>query len=513
MTRKYRLTLLFLLTAAVVIAVATFTVNVVVGSLAEDNLIKIAEADSAREAIHVEGMIIGPMSSLAVQLQERDAIGGVTEDPRLSAPLSLDSAQFYQELLQTIPTIAQGLNIAKISLFDNTGRSVWSTDPGAFGILTNNSDLFEQAQKGGVKSRFVRDERIVDLAGVGRTIDVVQTYLPLMDRASGETLGIAEIYRDVTGDVAIQVDDAKLVVLWTTIGTMGGLFFVLVGFVVVADVSISRSRRREMWAAEEANRTLEDRIMQRTQDLENTNEELLQAQSQLVRTEKLAAIGELAGSLAHDLRNPLGAINNAVYYLKQRLAPSEVAKSNPRIGQFLGVVEEEVEHSNRIISDLMAFARVNPPSLAPINLTTVVESAISEIQLEGSVNVVKTFEPDLPEVMADGEQLRRVFANLAKNGQEAMPEGGELIINGRKVNAYVEVTFTDTGVGISEEIMNKIFDPLFTTKSQGTGLGLSVCHQIVSKHGGTMDVLSVVGEGATFVVRLPSNPPGSSGGT
>ena len=253
-----------------------------------------------------------------------------------------------------------------------------------------------------------------------------------------------------------------------------------------------------MAVVEEANLTLEDRVQQRTQELQD-------AQDQLVRSEKLAAIGQLAGGVAHDLRNPLGAIKNAVYYLKKRLGTSDIAESNPRIGQFLKIAEEEVEHSNAIISDLMSFARVGIPSLSATNLEQVVGNVLSTMEIRENVHVVKQFDPDLPEIMADPEQLYRVFINLANNAQDAMSDGGQLTISTREVDGYAEVVFQDTGVGISEEDFKKIFEPLFTTKTKGTGLGLglAVSQQIVAKHGGTIQASSTPGEGTTFTVQLP----------
>ena len=253
---------------------------------------------------------------------------------------------------------------------------------------------------------------------------------------------------------------------------------------------------------EQANRTLEDRVQQRTQELE-------EAQEQLARSEKLAAIGQLAGGVAHDLRNPLGAIDNAIYYLKKRLNASDTVESNPRIGQFLQIAEEEVEHSNAIISDLMSFARVGAPSLTPTRLGEVVGNALSTMETRENVHVIMQFDPDLPEVMADGEQLYRVFINLAVNAQDAMPEGGELTITAGGVDGHAGVAFEDTGAGITEEDMKKIFEPLFTTKTKSTGMGLSVCQQIVAKHGGTIEVSSAPGRGSTFTVRLPMVTEGS----
>ena len=219
----------------------------------------------------------------------------------------------------------------------------------------------------------------------------------------------------------------------------------------------------------------------------------------------MAALGQLAGGVAHDLRNPLGAIKNAVYYLTKKLSASELAQSDPRIGEFLQIVDEEVEHSNQIIADLMTFARVGTPSLSPTNLGKIVDNALSSMEVRENVHVVKQFAPDLPDVLADGEQLYRVFMNLAVNAQEAMIDGGQLTISTGRVDGVAEIAFSDTGIGISHKDMKKIFEPLFTTKTKGTGLGLAISQQMVSKHGGTLEVMSKPGEGTTFTVRLPLN--------
>ena len=231
---------------------------------------------------------------------------------------------------------------------------------------------------------------------------------------------------------------------------------------------------------------------------------LVDAQEQIVRTEKLAAIGQLAGQVAHDIRNPLGTISNAVFYLKGKLAGSDLAQDNPRIGQFLEITAREVNHANKIVTDLMGFARVSPPSLSPTRLDEVVEGTLSDLEIKDNVRVVRRFGPDLPEVMADGEQLRqRVFMNLAANALDAMPGGGELAVTIRQTGTFAEVEFADTGTGMDDETMRKVFEPIFTTKTKGTGLGLAVCHQVISNHGGALDVSSAPGRGSTFTVRLP----------
>lgn len=487
--RRSLLSILFAGTAVSAIAVATLIVNLVIGQLAEDNLTRIAEENTARNAVHMQAMM------------RRG--GSIHPAPGLGhpEPLSLELLSGPEGLSSSFPILVEGLNVIKLSLFDLNGTTVWSTDRNTIGITRRESPMFSEAVAGGISSQRVRDLDVVHLDGVVRSVDVVETYVPLRETREGKIIGVMEVYRDVANDVALQVDDVKSAVLWTTITTMGGLFLVLLGFIVVADVTIRRSNQRELLAVEEANQDLEDRVRERTRELEA-------AQGQLVRSEKLAAIGQLAGGVAHDLRNPLGAIRNAVYYLKRRLRGSELAQSNPRIEQFLMVIDEEVEHSNKIITDLMTFARVNAPSLSPTNLVEVIENSLAGMDIREYVRVKKRFESDLLEVLADGEQIYRVFTNLILNAQDAMPEGGELTITARRADGTAEVTFSDSGTGIADEDLKKIFEPLFTTKIKGTGLGLSNCQQIISKHGGTIEAANNPDQGATFTVRLPINADG-----
>lgn len=265
-------------------------------------------------------------------------------------------------------------------------------------------------------------------------------------------------------------------------------------FIPVAIIYIAFSRlARTNEQLGEANRTLED-----------TNKQLIDAQDQVVRTERLAAIGQLAGGVAHDLRNPLGAIKNPVYYLKKRLGTAEMAQSNLKIAQFLQIMEDQINNSNQIITDLLDFVRIQAPTLSATNLEEIIENAISSVEPRENVHIIKRFDPDLVEVLADGGQLQRVLINLTTNAQEAMPDGGELSISTQKAREFVEVAFSDTGLGIADEDIRKVFDPLFTTKTKGTGLGLAICQQILYKQGATIEVVSKLGEGTTFAVRLPS---------
>ena len=226
-------------------------------------------------------------------------------------------------------------------------------------------------------------------------------------------------------------------------------------------------------------------------------------QERLVQIERLAAIGELSAGVAHELRNPLGAVKNAVYYIRSRLRGSDWAQENPRVGEFLDVMDEEIASSDQIITDLMDFSRVNPPSVSPSDMETLVDTALERTVVKESVNLIKDFEPGLPQVSVDGEQVRRLLGNLIKNADDAMPEGGNLTFTGRFSDQIVELQVRDSGQGIPDADLAKVFDPLFTTKAKGIGMGLAIVSQIVRRHEGTIDVTSKQGEGTTFTITLP----------
>lgn len=279
---------------------------------------------------------------------------------------------------------------------------------------------------------------------------------------------------------------------WTTYVAIGGGFAILYAGLVWI-----------FWRGWKTIDKQQDDLLKSNTELRAAYHDLQEAQDGVVRTERLAAIGQLSAGVAHDLRNPLGAIKNAVYYVKGKLRDSETQKENPRIGEFLEIMEEEVDASDQILTDLMDFARVNRPQRAPTQLESVVDNAIQRFQTKDTVKVVKEFDAGLPEVPADREQLRRAFGNLIKNADEAMPDGGLLKLTGRAVDSVIELGFQDTGEGIESGELRRVMDPLFTTKSKGIGLGLAIVNMVVERHDGKISVDSEPGKGTTFTIRLP----------
>lgn len=263
-----------------------------------------------------------------------------------------------------------------------------------------------------------------------------------------------------------------------------------------------KERTKELQATMEELRQANEEQRKKADELEKAYKELKKIQDKLVRNEKLAALGKLAGAVGHELRNPLGVIRNSVFFLKMKL---DKTLADEKIKKHLAILDEEVNTSDRIITDILAFGRVKEPQVAKININDVVKESISKSKLEMPENIELNIQlkSNLPEVLVDSAQIQQVFSNIILNAVQAMPKGGNLIITSIKKDKFIEVNITDTGEGIPKENLDKIFEPLFSTKVQGTGLGLSVCQSIIENHEGSIEVESEVGKGTKFIVKLP----------
>ena len=272
-----------------------------------------------------------------------------------------------------------------------------------------------------------------------------------------------------------------------------------------------QDKNEQLNAQNEELRVTEEELRASNEELEAANEELRETQEQLIRSERLAAIGQLAGGVGHELRNPLGAIKNAVYYIKGKLAKSELAEKEPRVLEFLDIVDDEVNTSNKIITDLLGFSRVGKPSVTPTPVEKIIEDALARVPVPENVALNENLGPDSKEVVVDAGQIQQVLVNVITNAVQAMPEGGKLTISTRERNGFLELDVTDTGNGISDENKGKVFDPLFTTRAKGIGLGLAVSKSIIDRHGGQIEAKSTVGKGTTFTIRLPLETPVQEG--
>ena len=241
------------------------------------------------------------------------------------------------------------------------------------------------------------------------------------------------------------------------------------------------------------------------QNLQETHRELKASQAQLVQSAKLAAVGELASGMAHEINNPLQIILGRIALLGIRTGGLD-----DKIAEDLKIVDDNIMRISEIARRLLNFAaqRSEESEAEPLHLNEVIRQVHDLVEHQLSIHRVQlVFEEgaDLPEIRGNATEIGEVFLNLVLNAQHAMPEGGVLTVATQERDGFVEATFEDTGVGIPEEHLDRIFEPFFTTKEEGkgTGLGLSVCYGIVRKHGGVIEVESQVGRGSTFTARFP----------
>ncbi len=229
--------------------------------------------------------------------------------------------------------------------------------------------------------------------------------------------------------------------------------------------------------------------------------QLKDANERLVKSERLAAIGELAGMIGHDLRNPLAGIKNAAYYLKKKgIEISEVQNK-----EMLEIIDKAIGYSDKIINDLLDYSREMHLDQTKILAHTLVDETIGMINVPDRIQILNLVQEEIW-IWVNADKMMRVFINLIRNAIDAMPEKGTLTITSCQTINYIKIAFADTGKGIPEETLKKLFTPLFTTKAQGMGFGLAICKRIIEAHGGTIKVKTAVNKGTKFTIALPIKP-------
>jgi signal transduction histidine kinase len=257
------------------------------------------------------------------------------------------------------------------------------------------------------------------------------------------------------------------------------------------------SMRDQLLAAQ---RDLEGRVDERTAELRRALASLEQAQADLLRNERLAMLGQLASSVGHELRNPLAVMTNAVFYLEMVLAdPPEDVRD------YLDIIRHEIGLSEKIVTDLLDFARVKTPQRSAVDLAAMAEEQLHRLGALPGIRVERNFAHALPRAWADPVQAGQVTLNLVANAVQAMGEGGgTLVLEGRSNgDQKVELVVRDDGPGVPPELRDKVFEPLFTTKARGIGLGLAVSRRLAESNDGELLLLDSGPAGAAFALRLP----------
>jgi len=341
----------------------------------------------------------------------------------------------------------------------------------------------------------------------GRILDVNPAMCTLLGYSRDELLGMS------VADV--EADDSPEVIIRRIEQTIkeGSLFFESRmrrkdGGIVNLDISVTHLPERnllfgfhrnvtERVQAEQKirqlNASLEQRVEERTQALNDAHESL-------VHQEKLAVLGRVAGSMGHELRNPLGVISNAVYFLKMTQADAD-----EKIKEYLSIIERQTNISEKIITDLLDFARIESAQRESILVPDLIRQTLKRFPAPESTRVELVLPADLPRAYADPRHIVQVLGNLVLNAYQtlASTKDGNLVISAEARDGMIRIAVQDTGAGISPENAEKIFEPLFTTKTKGIGLGLAVSKKLIEANGGRIEVESKVGAGSTFYVYLP----------
>ena len=298
-------------------------------------------------------------------------------------------------------------------------------------------------------------------------------------------------------DIAVTMRALQASVCLGLRGESGDLY----GFLAVRD-----DRLRDAFSREEV-QLLAGLANQVAVTVENS-----QLYQQMKEKDRLAALGEMAAGLAHEIRNPLGSIKASAQYL------SETSEQPEGRGEFLDIIVDEVDRLNRVVSSFLDYARPPHTDPQPIYVNSAVQLTLQFLRPEcdsAAVGLHVTMDPDLPKVRIDIEHLRQVLINLVQNAVQAMASGGDIYVETRTQDRFrigggarrwVQISVRDTGPGIAPDLLANLFVPFVTTKQQGTGLGLSISQRIVSEAGGRIDVRSRQGFGTTFVVLLPAEP-------
>jgi PAS domain S-box-containing protein len=339
------------------------------------------------------------------------------------------------------------------------------------------------------------NHRILELTGLNRKEIIVKPFYKLgladreiVPRLLGRVKDTPQGKQTSGYQMTIKLKDGleKQIEVNASVVRMGSVH---VGILAVVR-DITEQKRMEK-ILREYSETLELTVEARTRELNEVHERLL-------RAERFAAIGELAGMIGHDLRNPLTAIKNAVYYLKRKQACSADIKEK----EMLEIVDKSVEHANKIVGSLQEYSAEIRLEIEQCSPKELLDYVLLMAQVPERIRVLDRtlFEPV---IWVDVNKMERVFLNLIKNTFDAIPAKGTLEVSSKRVGENVEIAFADDGVGMPEQTLAKVFTPLFTTKPQGMGFGLAICKRIVEAHCGRISVESALGKGTTFTITLP----------
>jgi len=479
-------------------------------------------------------IVIGVFNYISLNTQRRHLIdegtlGAKQLSDTVKKGLRFDMLHNYREALyNSIETIGAQEGIEKIRIFNKEGAIMFSSDKEEMGqMVDKNAEACYacHAEKKPLERLAIPERSRIFKADGYRLLGIINPIYNEPDCYNAAchvhprdrtVLGVLDISLSLAAtDKRIkEIRGTTILLMAITILTVSAIIVLFIQRAVDQPVKELVAGTTRV-AAGDFDHTIpsrsEDEIGQLAKSFNTMTRRLKEIQYQLLQSEKLASIGKLAATIAHEINNPLNGILTYTKLIERKLADGILKKDEiPKFRSYLAIMERETERCSTIVRNLLDFARQREPSLKPdVDINAVVEEALSlltnQIALQ-EITLEKRFNQLTP-IMADPLQLRQVFLNIILNACEAMHNEGVLTVTtalSNKRKKAVRVEIADNGMGIDEKDLPKIFDPFFTSKEKGTGLGLSVVYGIVNSHRGTIQVKSTVGEGTTVTITLPT---------
>ncbi len=389
--------------------------------------------------------------------------------------IQLRNPEQFERMDHVVRSTLHSFKVKALNIYNLDNRISYSFDPELVGRKNFGGSGYQLAREGKTTSRLVQRGNFLEISlGFPKEVLLI-TYAPLrfeeeLARLTGPVLGVVEVVQDLSEDYQ-AIFRIQILVVITSTGMLGALFVALI-FVVKRGESI---------------------IQRRAQDRLRLKERLNQA-------ERLSALGEMTAGISHEIRNPLGIIRSSAELLKKKITRFDPANTMPDI------IIEEASRLNRIITDFINFAKPRDPNLSPCRIEDVLEKNITFLapRIKEKGYLIKKNHPNsLPPIQADAAMLYQSFLNILINAMQAMPDGGTIEIETRATRKSVTINFEDHGPGIPEAALKKIWDPFFTTKETGSGLGLGIVKNIIESHGGSIRIENRKQGGTRVSVELP----------
>lgn len=398
--------------------------------------------------------------------------------------IQLRDEQQHQILDKVVRSTLHSFKVDRVNIYDMEGTVSYSFDTDLLGRRDLAGKGYQDALEGRSTFKLVQKGNWLEIMlGLSKENRIV-TFAPLraekpLSGLSGPVIGVVEIVQDLSEEY-IDIYEFQIFVITTSTCVMGLLLVVLI-FVVKRGEGI-----------------IEKRALER-----------LRLKEKLQRAEHLSSIGEMMAAVSHEIRNPLGIIRSSAELLKKRCGANGAAGA-----AIHDIIVEESNRLNDIITDFLNFAKPIEPDLAPCSVADILEKNIRflspRIEEEGYAIEMRRRDDDVPDIQGDANMLYQAFLNLLINGMQAMPDGGRITVDIRFDDPMVTVTLSDEGEGIPASDLLKIWDPFYTTKEKGTGLGLGIVKNIVRSHDGEVELRNLSPKGVAVTVKLPAAPVPSS---